>query len=87
MYCFVFIFLFFLLSSFFLFFSIFSWSGLFCCFLVPGTLALHLLYLPCLMKCDCCLVYSVSRVCDTTDSVSLSDESARTLGGCADVVG
>ena len=29
---------------FFLFFSLFLWSGLFCCVLVPGTLALHLLY-------------------------------------------
>ena len=29
----------------FLFFSRFLWSGLFCCVLVPGTLALHLLYL------------------------------------------
>ena len=36
--CFVFYFI-------FLFFSFFSWSGLFCCVLVPGTLALHLIYL------------------------------------------
>ena len=32
-------------SSFSLCFSFFLWSGLFCCVLVPGTLALHLLYL------------------------------------------
>ena len=36
-------FLFFLLC--FSFFSLFLWSGLCCCVLVPGTLALHLLYL------------------------------------------
>ena len=38
-------------------FFFFSWSGLFCCVLVPGTLAFHLLYT--LISCDC-LVYSVS---------------------------
>ena len=36
-------------------------SGLFCCVLVPGTLALHLLHT--LIKCDC-LVYSCLTVCD-----------------------
>ena len=39
-------------------FYFFSWSGLFCCVLVPGTLAFHLLYT--LMDRDC-LVYSVSQ--------------------------
>ena len=34
------------------------WSGLFCCVLVPGTLAIHLLYT--LINCDC-LVYPVSQ--------------------------
>ena len=36
----------------------FLWSGLFCCVLVPGTLAFHLLYT--LINCDC-LVYYVSQ--------------------------
>ena len=34
-----------------------SWSGLFCCVLLPSTLAFHLLFS--LSNCDC-LVYSVS---------------------------
>ena len=38
-------------------FVVFSWSDLFCCVLVPGALAFHLLYT--LTNCDC-LVYSVS---------------------------
>ena len=43
-------------------FYIFSWSSPFCCVLVPGTLAFHLLYT--LIDCDC-LVYTVSQ-CVTT---------------------
>ena len=39
-------------------FLFFSWSGLFCCVLVPGMLAFHLLYT--LINGDC-LVYSVSQ--------------------------
>ena len=39
-------------------FYFFSWSCLFCCVLVPGTLAFHLLYT--LIYCDY-LVYSVSQ--------------------------
>ena len=41
LFCFVFFLLF---SSLLFFFSLFLWSGLLCCVLVPGTLGLHLLY-------------------------------------------
>ena len=37
--------LFFFLLFFFFFFFFFIWSGLFCCVLVPGMLAFHLVYL------------------------------------------
>ena len=48
-----------LLSSLLFFFGhLFSWSGLFCCVLVPGTPALLTCFT--LMNCDC-LVYSVSQ--------------------------
>ena len=45
-------------DSFVLFIFLFIWSGLFCCVLVPGTLAFHLLFT--LSNCDW-LVYSVSQ--------------------------
>ena len=45
LFCYVFFLLTFFLFSFFLFSLFVSWSGLFCCVLVPGTLALHLLCL------------------------------------------
>ena len=44
LFCFVAFFLIFF-SFLFPFFPLFLWSGLFCCVLEPGTLALHLLYL------------------------------------------
>ena len=50
-------FFFFQVFSLFLF-SLFSWPGLFCCVIVPGTLAFHLLYLD---KLQLCLVCSVSQ--------------------------
>ena len=40
------------------YYDYFLWSGLFCCVLVPGTLAFHLLHSS--INCDC-LVYSVSQ--------------------------
>ena len=73
--CFVLFFSFFCSSFFFL--PIFIFSGLSCCVLVSGTLALHLLYLDKLRLFGLlCLTQSV-----TTELVSLHDEeSARALG-------
>ena len=47
-------------------FSTFSWSGQFCCVLVPSTLAFRLLHT--LINCDC-LVYPVSQSVTTLKEV------------------
>ena len=66
----------FLLFSLFLFFL---WSGLLCCVLVPGTLALHLLYLA-ELRLFGLLCFAV---CDHIISISLGGIS--TDSGCTDV--
>ena len=45
-------------TPFVVFVFFFLWSGLFCCVVVPGTLAFHVVHT--LINCDC-LVYFVSQ--------------------------
>ena len=70
-------------SLFFFFFLLFfSWSGLFCCVLVPGTLSFHLLYLDKLRL----FVLLCFTVCDHRICISLGWRIS-TVSGCTDVVG
>ena len=84
LFCFVFFLLFFHFFPFFSYFSFFVglWSGLFCCVLVPGTLASNLLYLDELRLTAVRLFcFTRSLLPHNNQDVSLEDEeSARTLG-------
>ena len=81
LFCFVAFFLFFP-SFLFSFFSLFLWSGLFCCVLVPGTLALHLLYLD-ELRTSGSLCFTVVR----DHIICISLRLISTDYGCTDVVG
>ena len=70
-------------SYFSFFFPGLVWSGLFCCVLVPDTLAFHLTHLD---YCGCFVFSLVSQSVTTEFCISLGSRISMDTG-CTDVVG